>query len=52
MCIRDRGVGVVMATALPQHKLVDNYKSLLVLDEIDEARSLVKVSPAAWLTNF
>ena len=46
------GVGVVMATALPQHKLVDNYKSLLVLDEIDEARSLVKVSPAAWLTNF
>nr|WP_122012948.1 pur operon repressor [Maliibacterium massiliense] len=41
------GIGVVMAMATPQKKLVDHYLPLLVADE--NAEGALHVAPAAWL---
>ncbi|MBS7262219.1 MAG: pur operon repressor [Eubacteriales bacterium] len=38
------GVGVVMATAEPKEKMIDEYMSLVTLDEIDEENGLIKAS--------
>lgn len=40
------GIGVVMATREPQSKLVDNYTSLLVLEEVNEKENHIKLSPS------
>ena len=43
------GTGVLMETATPVEKLVDNYVSLLVLEEVEPENHDVKVTPSAWL---
>lgn len=40
------GVGVLMATKEPEQKLVDNYKALLFLDEIDVVNKKVHIQSA------
>jgi len=44
------GIGVLIETAEPREKLVDQYISLLVFDGVDEARGLVRVSPSPWVS--
>ncbi len=41
------GVGVVMATATPERKMVDDYKSLMVLHSVDEQARRVDVRPSS-----
>ena len=43
------GTGVVMATEEPATKLVMDYRSLMVLNGVDEALRTVDVQPSAWL---
>ena len=43
------GVGVLVATAVPARKLVPDYVSLAVLDEVDEERRVVRIRPGAWV---
>ncbi|BCV23527.1 MAG TPA: pur operon repressor [Firmicutes bacterium] len=43
------GTGVLMATREPENKLVPDYFSLLVLEEVKETGPELKVRPAAWL---
>ena len=44
------GMAFVMATATPEHKRVENYKSLMVLDVIEEhGVPTAKITPAKWL---
>lgn len=43
------GVGVLLSTALPQHKLVKDYVSLTVLEEVNEETRQVVVRPSAWI---
>ena len=43
------GMGVVIATAQPEAKLVQAYRPLLVLEAVDEARREVHMRPAQWL---
>lgn len=42
------GIGVLIETAQPRDKLVDQYVSLLVFDGIDEAEGVVRLSPSRW----
>lgn len=44
------GVGVLVATAEPARKLVGDYLSLVVLEEVDEAARTVRVRPSSWVT--
>ncbi|HHU64166.1 MAG TPA: pur operon repressor [Clostridiales bacterium] len=44
-----KGIGVLIATKEPEQKLVDNYISLMVLDEVDEDKKIVKISPSRWV---
>lgn len=44
------GVGVVMATASPERKMVDDVKSLMVLHSVDEINRRVDVRPSAMFT--
>ena len=44
------GIGVLIESAEPREKLVDQYISLLVFDGVDEARGLVRVSPSRWVS--
>ena len=39
------GIGVLVATASPKPKLVDDYKALLVLNNVDEAIKQIDVEP-------
>lgn len=39
------GVGVLISTKHPQKKLVEDYTSLLVLNEIDESRGIIDIAP-------
>ena len=41
------GVGVVMATATPERKMVDDVKSLMVLHSVDEQARRVDVRPSS-----
>lgn len=43
------GMGVVMSTAEPDRKLVDNCRSLMVLYGVDETARKVDVRPSRWL---
>jgi len=43
------GVGVVMSTAQPEHKLVSDYKSLMIMHNVDEGSRRITVRPAPWL---
>ncbi len=40
------GTGVLIATKEPERKLVDNYISLMILDEVDALEKIVKVFPS------
>lgn len=44
------GVGVLIATAEPEQKLVGDYFSLLELVDINEELKQIDVRPAAWVT--
>lgn len=46
------GVGVAISTDEPQKKMVENYKSLMVLKEVDEDNKIVLVEPASWIKEF
>ena len=43
------GTGVLMVTADPPEKLVQDYLALLVLEEVDEVGQEVRVRPSSWL---
>lgn len=43
------GVGVVMATSQPERKLVSDYKSLMVLNNVDEIMGNIEIVPSKWV---
>lgn len=43
------GVGVVMATQSPERKLVEDYKTLMVLKDVDEYRMKVELGPSSYV---
>ena len=43
------GVGVIISTADPEDKLVEDYKSLMVLKQVDEVQRKVIVEPSSWI---
>ena len=43
------GVGVIISTADPKQKLVEDYKSLMLLKEVDETQRRILVEPSSWL---
>ncbi len=45
------GVGVLIETAVPEEKLVDDYTSLVVLEAVRERPKEVVVRPSAWLSH-
>ena len=40
------GVGILMVTKEPEEKLIDNYHSLIVLEEIDSSSGEIIVKPS------
>jgi len=46
------GVGVIISTDEPEKKMIDNYKSLMVLREVNEEKRAILIEPASWLNNF
>ena len=45
------GIGVVIATREPQSKMVDNFTSLMVLEEVNEQENRIKLSPSTRLNS-
>ena len=43
------GIGVVIATDIPSKKMVNDYKSIMMLKEVNEATGQVLIEPAEWL---
>jgi len=43
------GCGIAIATRAPLKKRIDNYKSIITLDEVDEDSGIIKVSRSASL---
>src|SRR5690606_22849526 len=43
------GIGVLVATAEPHAKLVDEYVALAVLEAVDPAAREVRVRPSQWV---
>ena len=43
------GVGVIISTADPEEKLVKDYKSLMVLKQVDEVQRKAIVEPSSWI---
>ncbi len=43
------GVGVVISTQYPETKRVRDYKSLMVLNNVDEVNRKVDVKPSDWI---
>ena len=39
------GVGVIMSTAEPEHKVIDDYVSLLTLNDVDESTRTIDIVP-------
>jgi purine operon repressor len=39
------GIGTAIVTQLPEKKLVDNYRALLVLEEVDAAEERIVIHP-------
>lgn len=46
------GVGVVISTKEPVDKLVKDYKSLMVLHEVNEINNTIDVRPSKWITDI
>lgn len=46
------GIGVLVATAEPEQKLVREYLSLAVLERVDDERREVQVRPSAWVNSL
>jgi purine operon repressor len=44
------GIGVVIATREPQDKMVKDYASLMVLEQVNETDKQIKLSPSTWIT--
>ncbi len=42
------GIGVLIETAQPREKLVDQYVSVLTFDGVDEQERLVRIAPSRW----
>ncbi len=42
-------LGVLVETSLPQKKLVQDYTSLVVLEEVDKINNKIKVRPSDWI---
>lgn len=45
------GVGVVIATQVPGEKMIRDYRSLMVLNHVDEDAKTIKIEPAPWILN-
>lgn len=43
------GVGVIISTGDPDRKMVKDYKSLIVLKQVDEVERKVVVEPSSWV---
>jgi len=43
------GIGVVIATREPQNKMVSDYTSLMVLEEVAEEEKRIKLTPSPWV---
>ncbi len=43
------GLCVVMATQEPERKRVDNFKALMVMENVDDERDAAVIRPASWL---
>ena len=43
------GMGVILSTSTPEKKRIQEYSSLLVLDDVDEDAGCVKIAPSSWL---
>lgn len=43
------GIGVLVETSLPREKLVSDYVSLVVLENVDETAREVRVRPSDWV---
>lgn len=46
------GVGVIMSTGGPEEKMVKDYKSLMVLQEVDEIHRQVIIQPSPWVQSL
>ena len=46
------GIGVMMETEQPVKKMVGQYKSLIVMKNVDEIGRKIDVEPAPWLTQI
>lgn len=46
------GICVVMSTKEPVKKRVDGVKSLLIMEDVDEAQNSAIIRPASWLSNL
>lgn len=47
-----QGIGVLIATAEPEKKLVKEYTSLAMLERVDEEKREVHVRPSAWVSDL
>ncbi len=45
-------IGVLVETAVPDEKLVSDYTSLVVLQEVSQAEEKIKVEPSSWVVNL
>ncbi|WP_083189952.1 pur operon repressor [Orenia metallireducens] len=45
-------IGVLVETAQPTDKLVEDYTSLVVLENIDDFKEEIIVRPSSWVTNL
>ncbi len=45
-------LGVLVETAVPDDKLVEDYTSLVVLEEVDEEEEKIVVRPSNWVNNL
>lgn len=43
------GVGVIISTEDPAKKMVNDYKSLMVLEQVDEGERKIVVRPSSWV---
>ncbi|MEC9488303.1 MAG: pur operon repressor [Halanaerobium sp.] len=43
------GIGVLVATAEPEQKLVDDYFSLLQLKKVDQRKGIIDIRPGEWI---
>ena len=45
-------IGVLVETAVPKDKLVNDYTSLVVLQEVNQTEDKIKVEPSSWVVNL